>query len=246
MVQSTIDAFARENVRIAVAVRDLDAGERLAESLRAAGAPAAPVLPFEAADPARCASIVGEARDALGGLDSVLVAHGELTDQHAFEHDADVRARSLRVNGLSAVEILMRAADHLERRAHGSIAAITSGAGERGRRATYGYGLGKGLVTGCLQGLRARLQRACVSVTTIYPCFVDTPMTARLPRAMRRIDPAHAGLRIHAGMRRGQDFVHVPRAWRLALIAARNAPEWLVKRSRAEERFAERLPGGRE
>ena len=47
-------------------------------------------------------------------------------------------------------------------------------------------------------------------------------------------------------MVRGDDLLHVPRWWRLALVLARNAPEWLVKRSKTEERFAAQLPGSEE
>lgn len=242
MVRSTLEAFADDGARIALGARDAAAAEALAGALVARGSEAAVVLPFDAEEPAAGAGVVDAARDALGGLDAVLVAQGSLTDQTAFERDPAARERSLRVNGLTAVETLMRAAELLERQGHGALAGISSGAGERARRATYGYGMGKALVTQCLGGLRARLHRRGVSVTCVFPCFVDTPMTARLPRALRHVDAARAGRRIHAGMVRGADFVHIPRWWRLALLAARLAPEAWLKRSRAEERYAAKLP----
>ncbi|MEE2938755.1 MAG: SDR family NAD(P)-dependent oxidoreductase [Planctomycetota bacterium] len=246
MVRSTLEAFAAEGASIALAARDAERAERLAEALRAGGAQATCVLPFDAADPAAADGLVGAAIRELGGLDAVLVAHGALTDQTRFESDPEARRRSLQVNGLSAVALRERAAAHFEERGHGCVAAISSGAGARGRRATYGYGLGKGLVTLCMQGLRARLHRSGVSALTIVPCFVDTPMTARLPARLRFVSADDAGRRIHRAMVRGDDLLHVPRWWRLALLLARNAPEWMVKRSRTEERFAAQLPGSEE
>ena len=246
MVRSTLEAFAAEGASIALAARDATRAEMLAEVLRSGGARATCVLPFDAADPAAAHGLVDAAIRELGGLDAVLVAHGVLTDQARFESDPAARRRSLQVNGLSAVELLERAAKHFEEQGSGCIAAISSGAGARGRRATYGYGMGKGLVTLCMQGLRARLHRSGVSALTVVPCFVDTPMTARLPERLRFVSADEAGRRIHRAMVRGDDLLHVPRWWRLALLLARNAPEWLVKRSRAEERFAARLPGSEE
>ena len=246
MVRSTLEAFAAEGASIALAARDVERAKVLAEGLRSSGARATCVLPFDAADPAAAHGLVDAAIRELGGLDAVLVAHGVLTDQACFESDPETRRRSLQVNGLSAIELLERAAKHFEEEGSGCVAAISSGAGARGRRATYGYGMGKGLVTLCMQGLRARLHRSGVSALTIVPCFVDTPMTARLPERLRFVSADDAGRRIHRAMMRGDDLLHVPRWWRLALVLARNAPEWLVKRSKTEERFAAQLPGSEE
>lgn len=246
MVRSTLEAFAAEGASIALAARDAERAAILAEALRSRGAQETYVLPFDAADPAAASGLVDEAIGELGGLDAVLVAHGVLTDQARFEADPEARQRSLQVNGLSAVEVLEHAAAHLEEQGSGCLAAISSGAGARGRRATYGYGMGKGLVTLCMQGLRARLHRRGVAALTVLPCFVDTPMTARLPERLRFVSANDAGRRIHRAMKRGDDLLHVPRWWRLALLLARNAPEWIVKRSKSEERFAATLPGGEE
>ncbi len=241
MVRSALEAFAQDGAHLAIALRDEAAGRELEAALVAAGAGQVKVLEFEASDPHSSGTVVDRAVAALGGLDAVLVAHGHLDDQNALEEDPAAMSTALQVNGLSAVAVLMRAAAIFEAQGHGCAAAISSGAGERGRRATYGYGMGKALVTTCMQGLRARLHRFGGTAVTIFPCFVDTPMTARLPQRMRRVKPELAGRRIHRGMLRGSDFVHVPRWWRLALACARNAPEWLVKRLTAEERFAATL-----
>ena len=135
----------------------------------------------------------------------------------------------------------MRIADLFERQRRGCIAVLSSAAGERGRRSTYVYGMAKGLVTVYLQGLRARLFPAGVSVLTIFPVFVDTQMTAHLPAAARRISPRLAGRRIHRAMLRGTDVLYVPRYWRLAVWLARNLPEALFKRSTMEQRFLEKV-----
>lgn len=241
MIQETARRFAREGTSMVLAGRDEPRCLAMAEALRKLGAPAVHLRAFDARHPADCASLVDEAADRLSGLDGVLVAHGELSDQLATEADPQELGRSLAVNGISVVQVAMRAAQLFEAQQGGCLAVIASGAGERGRRVTYTYGMAKSLVTTCLQGLRARLHRHGVSVVTIYPCFVSTPMTAGLPLRMRWIDPDAAGAQIHRAMQRGTDLVHIPRLWRLPLFVARLLPEWWAKRTLAEERFARKI-----
>lgn len=241
MIQETARRFAREGTSMVLAGRDETRCSTMAAALRTLGAPAVHLRPFDARQPEDGASLVDEATKLLGGLDMVLVAHGELSDQLATEADPDKLATSLAVNGISVVHVAMRAASVFEAQGRGCLAVITSGAGERGRRITYTYGMAKSMVTTCLQGLRARLHRHGVSVVTIYPCFVSTPMTAGLPLRMRWIDPDAAGARIHDAMLRGTDVVHIPRLWRLPLFVARILPEWWTKRTLAEERFARKI-----
>ena len=114
MVRSTLEAFAAEGASIALAARDVERAKVLAEGLRSSGARATCVLPFDATDPAAAHGLVDAAIRELGGLDAVLVAHGVLTDQACFESDPETRRRSLQVNGLSAIELLERAAKHFE------------------------------------------------------------------------------------------------------------------------------------
>jgi decaprenylphospho-beta-D-erythro-pentofuranosid-2-ulose 2-reductase len=242
MARETARLFAAEGAHLCLAARDRARRAELAAELRAAGAVQVHELDLRAEALDTLSGLVPETLAALGGLDAALIAHGELPDQAAAEADAAELMRSITVNGLSVLLLATQLANHFEAQGHGCLAVISSGAGARGRRTTYAYGAAKGMVTLFLQGLRARLQRHGVSVVTILPCFVDTPMTAYLPRSLRWITPEKAGARIHRAMQRGTDVVHIPRWWRAALWLARNLPEGLAKRSRSEERLAARYP----
>lgn len=241
IAHATAMRFAAAGASLCLAARDPRRLAGAAAELRANGAEEVHELPFEASRLDEVEPLFRRAAAALGEIDAVLVAHGELSDQRRCEADADALLHALTVNGLSVLVLLTHVANDFEARRRGCIAVISSGAGARGRRTTYAYGTAKAMVTVFLQGLRARLHPAGVSVLTVLPCFVDTPMTAYLPKRMRWIPPRHAGARIHAAMLAGKDVVHVPRAWRLALALFRNLPEGLVKRSRAEQRMFERI-----
>ena len=82
-------------------------------------------------------------------------------------------------------------ANRLESQRYGCLAVIGSVAGSRGRRTNYVYGAAKGGVEIFLQGLRGRLLQSNVTVLTIKPGLVDTPMTAGLRKNALYADAPH-------------------------------------------------------
>ena len=102
-------------------------------------------------------ALVERAFSELGGVDTVLIAHGDLGDQLATERTFDEAERTLRSNLLSAVALLIPIANRMEASRGGRIGVITSVAGERGRPRNYTYGTAKGALNVYLQGLRSRL-----------------------------------------------------------------------------------------
>jgi short-subunit dehydrogenase len=137
----------------------------------------------------------------------------------------------LHVNFVSASAILTLFGADLERRHTGCLAAITSVAGDRGRRSNYVYGSAKGALSLFLQGLRSRLHPAGVRVITIKPGPVQTPMTDHLPNAARFADPEQVGRDIvHALQRRSPDVLYTPKIWRYVMAAVQQIPETIFKR----------------
>jgi decaprenylphospho-beta-D-erythro-pentofuranosid-2-ulose 2-reductase len=177
------------------------------------------------------ARIFDYTRRALPGFDTVLLAYGSMHDQKDSEVSVDVLLDELNVNFVSASAILSLFAAELEQRRTGCIAAITSVAGDRGRRSNYVYGSAKGALSLFLQGLRSRLHSAGVKVITIKPGPVQTPMTDHLPNASRFADPELVARDIvHALARRTPDVLYTPRIWRYIMSAVEHIPETIFKR----------------
>lgn len=176
-------------------------------------------------------ALVAAALDALGGgVDLVLIAHGDLGDQLASERDFAEAERITRVNYLSVVALLLPLADALERQRSGALAVITSVAGDRGRPRNYTYGAAKGALGLYLQGLRSRLYRADVQVTTIKLGPVDTPMTVDHPKSRLFVDPERAAHGIDRAIARRAREAYVPWFWRPILAIVRSTPEALFQR----------------
>ena len=182
----------------------------------------------------RAPALVDEAVAALGGrVDVVLIAHGELGDQERSEHDFAEAERILRINLLSVVALIVPVANLLEQQRSGALAVITSVAGERGRPRNYTYGAAKGALNLYLQGVRSRLYRAGVQVTTLKLGPVDTPMTATHPKNALFAAPTRVARDIVRAIDRGAGEVYVPWFWWTIMAVVRNAPEPLFQRLRA-------------
>ena len=177
------------------------------------------------------AAVFEFARRNFPDFDTVLLAYGCMHNQKDSETSVDVLLEELRVNFVSAAAILTLFAADLERRRTGCVAAITSVAGDRGRRSNYVYGSAKGALSLFLQGLRSRLHPAGVRVITIKPGPVQTPMTDLLPNAARFADPEQVARDIVAALeRRSPDVLYTPKVWRYIMTAVQQIPETIFKR----------------
>ena len=177
------------------------------------------------------AAIFEFVRHTFPGFDTVLLAYGSMHDQKDSETSVDILLEDLQINFVSATAILTLFAADLEGRRTGCLAAITSVAGDRGRRSNYVYGSSKGALSLFLQGLRSRLHPAGVRVITIKPGPVQTPMTDHMANSSRFADPQQVAQDIVRALeRRSPDVLYTPKIWRYIMTAVQQIPESIFKR----------------
>jgi decaprenylphospho-beta-D-erythro-pentofuranosid-2-ulose 2-reductase len=221
----TAREFAREGATLFLLARNQERLEILANDLRIRGAESVHTASFDAHDIDSHARRMDQALEIIGDLDAVLIAHGDLPDQKKCQSDYAETERALQANLLSPLAFLTWLANYFERRGKGNITVIGSVAGDRGRQSNYVYGAAKGALATFLQGLRNRLAFAGVSVTTIKPGFVDTPMTQDLPKGALFAEASVVGKRIHRAMKRGDNVVYTPWFWRFIMLVILHIPE---------------------
>jgi len=175
-------------------------------------------------------ALVDEAIATLGGLDTVLVAHGDLRDQIASEQSFAEAEATLRTNFLSVVALVIPIANYMERERSGRIGVIASVAGDRGRPRNYTYGAAKGGLAIYLQGVRTRLYAAGVPVTTIKLGPVDSPMTRDHKKHMLFSKPEAVAKDIVAAMDAGAGEAYVPAVWAAIMGIVRNTPETVFQK----------------
>jgi len=230
IAQATAKRFAEDGDQIFLAGRSPEKLDVLVADLRVRGADKVASMALDLNDFDQHANLIDMASEALGGLDTVLIAHGTLSDQKACEQDFQVALNEYHTNFLSAASLLTLLANRFEVQRYGCLAVISSVAGDRGRQSNYFYGSAKGGLSVFLQGLRNRLAPSGVHVLTIKPGFVDTPMTAEFKKGALWVGPDVIADGIHRAIRRRSDEVYLPWFW-WGIMAVINAiPERIFKR----------------
>lgn len=230
IAQAVSRIFAARGDALCLVGRNPAALEAIAADLRVRGAAAVHVAIMDVNDFAAHEPLLAKAEQDLGGLDTVLIAHGTLPDQSACEQSTELLLRELTTNGVSVAALAARIGSRFEQRRAGTIAVISSVAGDRGRQSNYVYGSAKALVTAFLSGLRQRLHKSGVAVITIKPGFVDTPMTAAFPKGALWAKPQQVALGIVKAIDRSAAVVYLPAFWRPVMFMIRAIPETLFLR----------------
>jgi short-subunit dehydrogenase len=170
-------------------------------------------------------SILQRAVASLNGLDLLFVCYGILPDQKMLEEEPEKIVENYNTNAISVIHFVTTSVNYFESRNAGTIAVVTSVAGERGRKSNYFYGSAKACVDIYLEGLRHRLFHSGVKVITIKPGVVDTPMTKELGKKILIASPERVAEDIIRGIENGKHIIYTPWYWKYILGVIKLLPE---------------------
>lgn len=166
-----------------------------------------------------------------GDINTVLIAHGTLPTQIECQDNLTSAYKALSINGISPALFAEAFAGHMQKANSGTLAIISSVAGERGRKSNYVYGAAKGLITRYAQGLQHRLANTGVKVVLIKPGPTDTPMTAHLKQTNVKLDNVEkVAQQIVLGIKQGKPIVYAPAKWALIMIVIRQLPRFIFNK----------------
>jgi short-subunit dehydrogenase len=224
IAQAVARRLAKPGAHLHLVARDAAKLETVRADLAARGATITAAL-ADLDDFARHATLVDEAWTAAGPLDGALIAQGTLPDQAACERDFACARKEWVTNFEAPASLASLLAPRFEAQGRGTLAAISSVAGDRGRRSNYVYGTAKGALSTYLAGLRLRLRDKGVRVVTVKPGFVDTPMTASFRKGALWASPDQVAGGIVRAMERGSGEVYLPWFWWPIMFVIRHLPE---------------------
>jgi short-subunit dehydrogenase len=230
IAQATARLFAEAGDAFFLVARNVDKLAATADDLKQRGASKVHAATLDVLDYDQHQPVIDAAIEALEGLDLVLIAHGTLPDQKACEQSFELTRKEFEINALSTISMLTHLANHFEQQGQGTIAVISSVAGDRGRQSNYVYGSAKGAVTIFLQGLRNRLYASGVKVLTIKPGFVDTPMTASFEKGLLWAKPQSVAERLVKKIARNSNESYIPGYWRPIMTVIKTIPEFIFKK----------------
>ena len=161
----------------------------------------------------------------LGPVTRLYFAAGILEPVEPDEFDTALDKRHFDINTVGSVAWVNAAARLFCPRGSGTIVAQ-----DRGRVGRPAYNASKAGMDTHLEAVRNRLWRHGVTVTTVRPGFVETPMTEGVTGMFWVISADRAAqLAIRAGERR-KAIVYIPARWRLMMFAIRSVPSFVFSK----------------
>jgi len=171
-------ALAARGARLALAARDRQRLESLAQECRALGGEAR-ALPTDVTNAQDCEWLVAESVKALGGLD-IVIHNAGITMWSRFDalQDLSILERIMEVNYLAPARLTALALPHLKQ-SKGLLVAVASLAGLTGVPERSGYAASKHAMIGFFDSLRIELRGSGVDVSVIAPDFVVSEIHKR-------------------------------------------------------------------
>ena len=229
VAQAAIRLWAQRGHALTLIARNAPELERVASDARVRGAPAVATVIGDMTDAAFIAATVR----AMGVPRIALIAYGSLTDSARADTDAVYLGDELNANFVSAALWAQALAERMatDSAAGGSIAVISSVAGDRGRGSNHAYGAAKAGLTAFCSGLRARMAARRVHVVTVKPGFIDSPMTAHIAKkGALWATPDAVAEGIVRAIDKKRDVVYLPGFWRFIMLIIQHVPETIFKR----------------
>lgn len=230
IAEATLRLFAERGARFYLVARSQNKLDAVAADLRTRGASGVATHVMDLDDTAAHPAMLAAAAQSLGTIEMALLAHGVLGDQAEAEASYSAAEAVFHTNFLSAVSLITWLANYFEPMGQGTLAVISSVAGDRGRKSNYVYGTSKGALSIFLDGVRNRIDRAGVQVLTIKPGFVATPMTAHLAQGPLFAKPSQVAQGIVKAIEKRRDVVYLPAFWAVIMLILRMVPRSIFKK----------------
>ena len=163
----------------------------------------------------------------LAECSRVIIAVGFLGDEEKARTDARHAKEIERANFTGLIPIIEAAADIFERRGNGSIAVLSSVAGDRVRRSNRTYGSAKAALNRFIDELAQTHRHVDFTIVKLGP--VDTEMTFGGPAPLM-ISARKAARGVLAAILEQKRIAYVPLRWQPIMAIVRRLPQQIVDR----------------
>ena len=230
IAEATCRIWASQGASLFLVARNAEKLAAVAADLRTRGASYVDTAVADLDDTDKHPELLAHAVNSLTGMDIAYLAHGILGDQAEAEQDFNAAAQILYTNLMAPISLLTWLANFCVQRRSGTLAVISSVAGDRGRKSNYLYGASKAGLSAFLAGLRNRIDREGVTVLTIKPGPIRTAMTVAMPNSEKFADVDSVAESIVSAIAKRKDVLYVPFQWQPIMFIIRNIPERIFKK----------------
>jgi NAD(P)-dependent dehydrogenase (short-subunit alcohol dehydrogenase family) len=224
--------LARRGYDLFLTARSVDALEQVRSDIASASPERrVEIRRLDVTDSADVATAIGEAAEQLGRCD-IVIANAGVGNSGAVGEGNMERARLIvDTNLIGAMATIDAAVALFRRQGGGQVVGVGSVAGVRGLPGSSSYSASKAGLAVYLESLRAETDGEPITVTTLAPGYIDTPLNEDMKSRPFLID-VEKGAQIMADLiERGVGYATVPRfPWTLIKPLLRVIPtSWLAR-----------------
>lgn len=225
--QAYVNRVAGKFDQIVLVARNADYLDQIASHVRIISKATVRIVAADLADKKIHKGLI---EDTCGAVSRALISYGQLTDQDKCVSDTAYAMEQFNLNGTSTISLAAEISAVMSAQGGGTLAVVTSVAGDRGRRSNYYYGAAKSAVSSYLSGLRSDMLLRGVKVVTIKPGFVDTPMTADFKKGALWASADKVAADIDKAIEKGASVLYTPWFWRYIMVVIKCIPEFIFKK----------------
>ena len=234
--QELCRSFARRGAKIGLIDREKGKLEAFADQLSQAGVHCAAAV-VDVRQREQVQDAVRQIVDALGPADILIPCAGICRASTVDDLKISQLEEIVQVNFLGMVYAIEAVLPSMLERNSGQIVGISSMAGVRGIPFEPAYSASKAAVAGYLESLRSELRPRGITVTTVFPGYVQTPLLDEI-NAMMGADMSRgnaftasaAAVRIIKALERRNSYVYFPRPLGLSVRLSRLMPPRMYDR----------------
>ncbi|MGB0448958.1 MAG: SDR family NAD(P)-dependent oxidoreductase [Porticoccaceae bacterium] len=166
--------------------------------------------------------------DRMGDVELIVLSSGVGLYEKKLDWTVEREMIDVNVRGFAALAIVSY--EHFVQRGGGHLAGISSVASHLFGGLTLTYHATKAFVSNYLAGMRSRAARTKlpITITTIEPGFVKTPMVQGNPVWMAPVEKGVA--QMVKGLLKKKNHLYITRRWRLVAWVLYLMPQWLLRR----------------
>ncbi|MDG0971565.1 MAG: SDR family NAD(P)-dependent oxidoreductase [Porticoccaceae bacterium] len=164
----------------------------------------------------------------MGDVELIIVNSGVGSKEKRLDWIIEREMIDVNIRGFAAMSLV--AMNYFVKRGGGHLAGVSSAAAHFSGGLTLTYNASKAFASNYLNGMRSRAARSKlpITVTTIEPGFVETPMVEGRPVWMATVEKAVT--QMVAGLMKKRDHIYITRRWVLVVRLLQIIPDWLIRK----------------
>lgn len=166
--------------------------------------------------------------ETMGNVELIVLNSGVGQQEKKLDWDIEREMIDVNIRGFAALTVVSM--NYFRQRGNGHLVGISSVAAHMSGGLAPTYAATKAFVSSYLNGMRSRAEysKLPITVTTVEPGFVDTPMvqgtpiwTATVEKAVAQLVPAMLNKKGH---------IYITKRWRYVAWLLNIMPKWLMRR----------------